>query len=70
MDNENRVIVARTIKSKNVIQVLSLANGQIVSSIDSHDAKLKRTGGLAITNDCHVIVVDLGQECVRKYRYH
>jgi len=39
--------------------------------IDSHGCKLKRPTGLAVSNaeDNHCYVVDIGHDCVRKYRY-
>ena len=53
------------------MQVFSLASGGLLSLIDSHGARLKRPTGLAVSSrgDGHVYVVDIGGECVRKYRY-
>ena len=48
-----------------------MSEGQLLSVIDSHGCKLKRPTGLAVSmaedNQCYV--VDIGHDCVRKYRY-
>ncbi|EEB19175.1 RING finger-containing protein, putative [Pediculus humanus corporis] len=69
VDKENRIVVVKTEKNKNVLQVLKIPGGEILSTIDSYDSKLKRPGGISVTNDNHVVVVDLGYDLVRKYRY-
>ncbi|RZF35364.1 hypothetical protein LSTR_LSTR012571 [Laodelphax striatellus] len=63
------LVASRAEKGRNFIQVFQLCDGQLLSTVDSHDAKLKRPSGLATTADRHVIVVDLGNDCVKKYRY-
>ncbi len=52
------------------MQVYNKDDGQLVSVIDSHGSKLRRPTGLAVSlASGHVYVVDIGGECVRKYRY-
>ena len=48
-----------------------MADGSLVSAIDSHGSKLRRPTGVAVgrSSDGHAYVVDIGGECVRKYRY-
>lgn len=70
VDKDGRVLTSRTEqKGRTFIQLLCLNDKSINQSIDSHDAKLKRPSGVAVTNDNHVIVVDLGNNCIKKYRY-
>ncbi|KAJ8917723.1 hypothetical protein NQ315_005172, partial [Exocentrus adspersus] len=70
IDSDNKILVSRTEqKGRTYIQLLSLTDNSLNQFIDSHDAKLKRPSGLATTNDYHVIVVDLGNNCIKKYRY-
>ncbi len=69
MDNNGNVLATRVDKSRNVVQVIDYDSGQLKFVIDSNDAKLKRPSCLATTNDDHVIVVDLGNDCIKKYRY-
>nr|CAD7424990.1 unnamed protein product [Timema monikensis] len=68
VDGNNRIIATRSEKNRNYVQVLGLDDGSLVSTIDSHESKLKRPSGMAITSDRHVIVVDLGNNCIKKYR--
>ncbi|XP_065155835.1 tripartite motif-containing protein 2-like isoform X4 [Atheta coriaria] len=70
VDSENRILASRTEpKSKNYVQLLSLTDDDPPYTIDSHDSKLKRPSGVAVTHDNHVVVVDLGNNCIKKYRY-
>ena len=52
-------------------QVFDHSTGSLLSTIDSHGSRLKRPTGLAVSRrgegSCYV--VDIGGECVRKYRY-
>ncbi len=64
------VLAARMEKGGGTVQVLSLATGELVTTIDSHGARLKRPTGLAVSREQgSVWVVDIGHDCVRKYRY-
>jgi len=66
----DHVLAARMEKGGGVVQVLSLRTGDLVSTIDSHGARLKRPTGLAASKtQGTVCVVDIGHDCVRKYRY-
>lgn len=70
MDGEGRIVASRTEpKGRTVLQVLSAQDAAVNQHIDSHDSKLKRPAGCAVTGDLHVIVVDLGNNCIKKYRY-
>lgn len=70
VDPCNRILASRSEqKGRNYLQVLSLTDSSVNNMIDSHDQKLKRPSGIAVTSDNHVIVVDLGNNCIKKYRY-
>lgn len=69
VDNKQNLLATRVEKFKSFIQVFDLSSGQLKFCIDSSDAKLKRPTSLVTTNDDHVIVVDLGNDCIKKYRY-
>ncbi|XP_054286500.1 tripartite motif-containing protein 3-like isoform X1 [Macrosteles quadrilineatus] len=69
VDPEGMIVASRSEKGRNFIQVFRLSDGKLLSTIDSHDFKLKRPSGIATTNDRHLIVVDLGNDCIKKYRY-
>jgi tripartite motif-containing protein 2/3 len=49
-------------------QLLS-GGGKPLYVIDSHDDKLKRASGLAVMADFRLVVADLGNDCLKKFRY-
>lgn len=69
-DEKGHLVATRVEKTKSFIQVFEYSSGQLKFVINSNEAKLKRPSGLATTNDYHCIVVDLGNDCIKKYRYH
>ncbi|KAL1491893.1 hypothetical protein ABEB36_012415 [Hypothenemus hampei] len=70
IDTEGRIVASRTEqKGRSYLQVLCSNDKSVNQYIDSYDSKLKRPGGCAVTNDLHVIVVDLGNNSIKKYRY-
>ncbi|CAB3381544.1 Hypothetical predicted protein [Cloeon dipterum] len=69
MDSENRIIATRSEKCRHYIQVLSSEEDKVLSTVDSHDSKLKRPSGVAVMPEHHIVVVDLGNDCVKKYQY-
>ncbi|XP_046678995.1 tripartite motif-containing protein 3-like isoform X2 [Homalodisca vitripennis] len=69
VDAEGMIVASRSEKGRNFVQVFRLSDGKLLSTIDSYEAKLKRPSGVAATNDRHLIVVDLGNDCIKKYRY-
>ena len=70
IDNNGNVLATRVDKHRSVVQVIDFDSGQLKFVIDSQDAKLKRPSCLATTNDDHAIIVDLGNDCIKKYRYY
>ena len=68
-DNHGFLLATRTEKARSFIQVFKLDTGSLYSVIDSHGCKMKRPTGLAVMQNKHLVVVDIGNDCVRKYRY-
>ncbi|XP_071050562.1 tripartite motif-containing protein 2-like isoform X3 [Onthophagus taurus] len=69
-DTENRILASRSEqKGRNYVQLLSRNDKLLQNVINSNENKLKRPSGIAVTSDNHVIVVDLGNNCIKKYRY-
>ena len=71
IDRSGRLLAARMEKAKSYIQVFRLEDGSLYSVVDSHGSKLKRPTGVAVSamGTNHLYVVDIGHDCVRKYRY-
>lgn len=68
VDSGGLILATKTEKTQSYVQVLN-SSGKLMFCIDSYHDKLKRPSGLATTSDHHVYVVDLGNHCVKKYRY-
>lgn len=67
------LLATRTEKAKSFIQVFDYATGELYSTIDSHGSRMKRPTGLSVMaggEERHLVVVDIGSDCVRKYRYY
>ncbi|GAB6029536.1 hypothetical protein CHUAL_005286 [Chamberlinius hualienensis] len=68
-DDESQLILAsRTEKTNTFIQVFNY-DGEPLFNIDSYGSKLKRPSGLTIAKGGHVVIVDLGNDCIKKFRY-
>jgi hypothetical protein len=54
-----------------LFQVFNMSEGSLYSVIDSQGCKLKRPTGVVLSQrgDHTAYVVDIGHDCVRKYRY-
>ncbi|KAI7687095.1 Tripartite motif-containing protein 2 [Sarcoptes scabiei] len=69
IDKSDCILAAYSDRNRNIIQVIDSESGFLKFIIDSNEAKLKRPSCLALTNDHHVMVVDLGNDCIKYYRY-
>ena len=69
VDEEGRLVASRSEKGRSFVQVFRLSSGELLSTIDSHSSRLKRPSGVATTPNHHVLVVDLGNDSIKKYRY-
>lgn len=69
MDTQGNVLATRQEKGRCVIVIMDNADYSVRFTIDSNGDKLCRPSGLVTTDDGHVIVADLGNDCIKKYRY-
>ncbi|XP_047481478.1 tripartite motif-containing protein 2-like isoform X1 [Penaeus chinensis] len=69
LDPKGLLLATRQERNNSCIQVFDYILGTLIFTIDSREAKLKRPSGLATTQDGYVIIVDLGNDCVKKFRY-
>ncbi|KAL4221155.1 hypothetical protein ACF0H5_019414 [Mactra antiquata] len=68
VDSSGLILATRIEKGRGFVQVLN-SSGKLMFCIDSFEDKLKRPSGLTVTKDHHVYVADLGNNCIKKYRY-
>lgn len=68
VDKHGSYLATRSEKGRCVVQVFKAAR-QWLFDIDSYDDRLKRPSGLATSYDGNVYVVDLGNDCVKKFCY-
>jgi len=69
--SSRQLLILRTNNSTGIpfIQVIDYYTGKAKFNIDSNDSKLIRPSSLA-TYGQHVIVSDLGNDCIKKYRFY
>lgn len=68
VDSNGYILATRIEKGRAFVQILN-SSGKLMFCIDSFDDKLRRPSGLCVTPDHHVFVADLGNNCVKKFRY-
>ncbi|KAL8584113.1 hypothetical protein ACOMHN_011728 [Nucella lapillus] len=68
VDPNGHILATRTERGRSFVQVLS-GGGKPLYTLDSQGDKLKRPSGLAVLPDFRLLVADLGNDCVKKYRY-
>ena len=68
IDSDGYVLATRSEKGHSYIEVLNEQN-EWIFNIDSFNEKLKRPSGLVTVHGTHVFVADLGNNCIKKYRY-
>ena len=68
VDRHGCYLATRTEKGKCFVEVHN-ASRKWLFNIDSFDDRLKRPSGLVTSKDGHVYVVDLGNDCIKKFRY-
>lgn len=67
IDSEGKIIATRTEKGRSCVQIFK--DTKLISTIDSFESKLKRPSDLAVINSNNILVIDLGNDCVKQYRY-
>lgn len=68
LDSQGNILATRTEKGRSFVQIFD-PEKRFKCELDSHDDKLKRPSGLATWQDGTVAVVDLGNDCVKVFRY-
>lgn len=68
VDRLGNYLATRSEKGRCVVQVFTPSR-QWLFDIDSHEDRLKRPTGVVANHSGHVYVVDLGNDCVKKFRY-
>lgn len=69
LDPKGFLLASRQEKNASCIQIFDFSLGTLIFTIDSKEAKLRRPSGLATTQEGYVIIVDLGNDCIKKFRY-
>lgn len=64
-----QLLILRSCDISPKIQVVDYVTGKCKFIIDSHSSKLVRPSCLATSGE-HVIVTDLGSDCIKKYRFN
>ena len=68
VDSSGHILATKTEKGRSYIQILS-GGGKVLYIVDSQEDRLKRPSGVAVMSDFRLVVADLGNDCVKKYRY-
>ena len=67
VDSHGVIVATRTEKNRSFLQVF--IDNKLASTIDSFNSKLRRPSDVAFISPNHVLVIDLGNDCVKQYRY-
>ena len=68
VDKNGHYLATRSEKGRCIVQVFA-PNRRWLFDIDSFSDRLKRPSGLVASTNGHVFVVDLGNDCIKKFRY-
>lgn len=68
-DEAGKFLATRLEKGRCVVQVYDSVARKLLYEVDSHHDRLKRPSSLSTIQGGYVYVVDLGNDCVKKYRY-
>ena len=69
VDGNGRYLVSRSERGRALIQVFANDRHWMYSIECETRSRLRRPAGLDVNNDGHVFVADLGNNCVRQFRY-
>lgn len=67
VDSQGVIVATRTEKNRSFLQIFQ--DNKLTSTIDSFNSKLRRPSDVAFIGKNHVLVIDLGNDCVKQYRY-
>lgn len=69
VDARGTVLATRSDRSKNNVLVFDQVGGRVVFTMESRGNRLGRPLGVTALPSGHAVVVDLGNDCIKKYRY-
>ena len=69
VDSSGRYLASRSERGRSMIQVFGSDQRWLFSIECEPECRLRRPSGLAVDNCGHVYAADLGNNCVRKFRY-
>lgn len=67
VDSQGVIVATRTEKNRSFLQIFQ--DNKLTSTIDSFNSKLRRPSDVTFVGNKHVLVIDLGNDCVKQYRY-
>lgn len=69
VDHEGKVLATRSERNKNRLLVFHSVGGELAFTIEGQESRLGRPAGVAVLPGGHALVVDLGNNCIKRYRY-
>lgn len=69
VDAQGAVLATRSDRCKNNVLVFDQVGGRVAFTVESRGSRLGRPLGITALPSGHAVVVDLGNDCVKKYRY-
>lgn len=69
LDGNGLLLASRQDRTQSCVQVYDYDLGTLIFTIDSTESKLKRPAGLASTRDGWLLVLDIANCCIKKFRY-
>lgn len=69
VDAQGMVLATRSDRNKNNVLVFEHVGGQLAYTVESRGSRLGRPLGIAAFPNGHAVVVDLGNDCIKKYQY-
>uniref|UniRef100_A0A6A7G0L1 Tripartite motif-containing protein 3 n=1 Tax=Hirondellea gigas TaxID=1518452 RepID=A0A6A7G0L1_9CRUS len=69
MDSNGLLLASRQERTQSCVQIFDYQLGSLIFTIASAESKLKRPAGLAATRDGWLLVLDIANCCIKKFRY-
>ncbi|CDW54464.1 tripartite motif containing protein 2 [Trichuris trichiura] len=69
VDLEDKLVLATVTNRKSSCVMIFNYDGTVANQIDSFNSKLRRPSGICTVHDRCCLVADLGNNCIKKYRY-
>ncbi|XP_065559618.1 tripartite motif-containing protein 2-like isoform X1 [Artemia franciscana] len=69
LDPHGHLLATRIERSRSFVQVFEFKTGVLLFQIECEEAKFRRPAGIAYVPDGCLVAVDLGNECLKRFRY-